>query len=260
MSHGQFCWYELMTTDTSAAESFYSNVVGWKPQRMDNPMTPYTVFNAGEAGVGGMMPLPKEACENGARPGWIGYIAVDDVDAYAKKVEAEGGSVHRQPCDIPGIGRFAVVADPHAAPFVLFTPLPKTGLTVPTAPFGTPGTTGWRELYSGKVEDAFPFYSKLFGWTKDQAIDMGAMGTYQLFATDDGGEAAGGMMTKPPHMPGPPSWLYYFIVDKVDGAMDRVKSAGGEILHGPVEVPGGNWIVQAKDPQGAAFALVGPER
>lgn len=256
MSHGQFAWYELMTTDPAAAEPFYRQVVGWNARNVDNPLTPYTVFNAGEFGVAGMMPLPREACEEGARPGWIGYIAVDDVDAYADKVQEAGGSLHRPPCDIPGVGRFAVVADPHGAAFILFKPLPSSA---PTAPFGTPGTAGWRELYSGKMEDAFAFYSKLFGWTKDQAIDMGPMGTYQLFATN-GGEAAGGMMTKAPEMPGPPSWLYYFIVDKVDSAMDRVRSGGGDILHGPSEVPGGSWIVHARDPQGAMFALVGPQR
>jgi uncharacterized protein len=70
--------------------------------------------------VGGLMPIPEDARAAGARPRWMGYIAVDDVDVYAARVNAVGGSVHRAPRDIPGVGRFAVVADPHGAGFMLF--------------------------------------------------------------------------------------------------------------------------------------------
>jgi predicted enzyme related to lactoylglutathione lyase len=85
-------------------------------------------------------------------------------------------------------------------------------------------------------------------------MDMGAMGTYQIFSAD--GQMIGGMFTKPPAVPAP-FWLYYFVVDAIDAAIERVKAGGGQILNGPMEVPGGDWIIQGRDPQGAMFALVG---
>jgi predicted enzyme related to lactoylglutathione lyase len=88
-------------------------------------------------------------------------------------------------------------------------------------------------------------------------MDMGPMGIYQLFAID--AVPSGGMMTKTKDMPAP-TWLYYFNVDDIDAGAKRVTDAGGQILFGPIEVPGGSWIVQCRDPQDAMFALLGPRR
>jgi predicted enzyme related to lactoylglutathione lyase len=251
--HGKFCWYELMTTDNKAAEGFYGKVLGWRGQDMDGPHGTYTILSVGETGIGGVMALPPDLCAAGARPGWSGYVSVDDVDDYAVRVKQAGGTVHREPADIPGIARFAVVADPDGAVFNLIKGFSTEPPKCP--PPGTPGHTGWRELYAGNWESAWAFYSGLFGWTKAEAHDMGPMGIYQLFSID--GVLSGGMMTKPEQMPAP-SWLYYFNVDDIDAATVRVKQNGGQILHGPMEVPGGSWIVQCADPQGAMFALLEP--
>ena len=98
------------------------------------------------------------------------------------------------------------------------------------------------------------FYADMFGWTKADAIDMGPMGKYQLF--NHGDKTIGGMMQKPPNIP-VAMWNFYFNTSDVDAASARVTAAGGKVVHGPVEVPGGQWIVQALDPQGALFAVVG---
>jgi predicted enzyme related to lactoylglutathione lyase len=254
-SHGKFCWYELMTTDAAAAETFYRGVVGWGANDAGQPDMAYTLLLAGEAPVAGLMTLPEAACAGGAKPGWIGYVAVDDVDAYAARVTEAGGSVHRAPADIPGIGRFAVVADPQGATFVLFKG--TAGMSPPPAGCNHPGYTGWHELMAADGEAAFKFYAGLFGWTKADAMDMGPMGIYQLFAAG-GGLAIGGMMTKPPSVPAP-FWTYYFQVDGIEAAVSRIKAGGGTIINGPMEVPGGRWIVQGLDPQGAMFALLGPK-
>jgi uncharacterized protein len=251
-SHGKFVWYELMTTDAKAAESFYRGVVGWGAKDAGMPGIDYTLLSVGEAQVGGLMMLPEGAREAGARPGWMGYVAVDHVDAAAAQFKQDGGRVHREPDDIPGVGRFAVVADPQGAIIALFKGMGEEPKPVA---MGTPGHVGWRELAAADGASAFDFYSKHFGWTKGEAIDMGAMGTYQIFA--HGGEPIGGMMTKPASVPAP-YWLYYFNVDGIASAEQRVGAAGGKIINGPMEVPGGSWIVQCLDPQGAMFALVGP--
>ena len=252
---GKFVWYDLMTTDSKAAESFYRSVIGWDAK--DSGMTDrsYSLLSVGPTMVGGLMPIPNAARAHGARPVWTGYIGVDDVDAYAARVKSAGGVVHRAPEDIPGVGRFAGVADPHGATFNLFKGN-RDEEAAPAAP-GTPGHVGWHELHAGDGASAFAFYSGLFGWTKAEAMDMGAMGVYQIFAT--GGAPCGGMMTKMPQTPAP-FWLYYFNVDALDAAITRVKDAGGQTIIDPMEVPGPMWVVHCLDPQGAIFAMVGPKR
>jgi predicted enzyme related to lactoylglutathione lyase len=199
------------------------------------------------------MALPESATQAGARPGWIGYVAVEDVDASALQATKAGGRVYHAATDIPGVGRFAVVGDPQGAVLALFKGASEA--EPEPAPQGTPGHAGWRELHATDREAAFAFYAELFGWTKGEALDMGPMGLYQLFAA--GGEVLGGMMTKPETAP-MPFWLYYFNVAGIDAAAGRLQAAGGQILIGPMELPGGGFILQCLDPQGALFALVGP--
>ncbi|MBM3648056.1 MAG: VOC family protein [Alphaproteobacteria bacterium] len=238
-----FVWYELMTTNAKAAAGFYRKVVGWKADDAAMPGMDYTLLKAGEAPMAGLMDMPKEAKGAGAMPGWMGYVGVDNVDAYVGRVTKAGGAVHMPATDIPNVGRFATVADPQGAVFSLFTPGDGPPPTQPEA--GTPGTIGWRELMAGDGDKVFAFYAGLFGWTKAEAIDMGPMGKYQLFAA--GAEPIGGMMTKPAEMP-MPAWCYYFQVDAIGAATERLKSAGGKVVNGPMEVPGGSWIVQGIDP------------
>jgi hypothetical protein len=252
---GKFVWYDVMTSDMKAAETFYCGVIGWTAK--DSGMTgpPYTLFSAGPTMVAGLMTLPEDARAMGVPPCWTGYIGVDDLDAFVGRVKSAGGAIRRPPSDIPGIGRFAVVADPHGAAFILFQP--SGNPEAPTPAPGTPGTVGWHELYAGNLDAAWAFYENLFGWTKSEAVDMGQMGIYQTFAT--GGHAVGGMMKKPPQIP-VPCWVYYFNVEAADAAAARVTQSGGKVANGPVQVPGGSWIVQCFDPQGAFFAIVAPKR
>lgn len=251
----RFIWYELMTSDLEAAKAFYSKVVGWNTKAWGEAgAPPYVILEAQETGVGGMMPVPEDAQAMGARPAWLGYLHVTDVDKAAESLKAAGGKVHRAPADIPGVGRFAVVADPGKAMFMLLAPL---GEDRPLPPPGISGHVGWRELFAENLDEALEFYGGQFGWTRGDAFDMGAMGVYQLFATAEGQQ--GGMMRRPPQVPAA-FWLYYFNVEAIDAAADRVKSAGGSVMMGPAEVPGGMWIVQAMDPQGAMFGLLASKR
>jgi uncharacterized protein len=246
----KFIWYDLMTPDVKAAEKFYASVVGWKIADSGMPGMTYSTVSVGDVMVGGIMQRPPEMGD--VSPGWQGHIYVPDVDKYTKDVVKAGGVVNHGPADIPGVGRFADVSDPHGAAFILFKP--NTSETPQPVKENTPGQIGWCELHAGDGAAAWKFYEKLFGWTKVQALDMGAMGIYQTFATG-GQEQVGGMMTKMPDMP-KPMWLYYFNVDAIDAAAKRVETAGGKIIMGPDQVPGGQWIVQCIDPQGAQFQLI----
>ena len=246
---GKFSWYELMTSDIEAAGKFYSDVVGWTTKAVSSSDgMQYTTFNLGDVGMAGMLHMP-------AHTAWIGYIAVDDVDAHIEKIVEAGGKLWRPATDVPGMLRFAVLSDPQGAAIVVFTPDPRMPSPErPTPP--TPGTIGWHELYTTDLDAGFEFYKKLFGWSKVTDMDMGPMGVYRIF--DQGGNSPmgdGGMMTKAPEIP-VSSWSFYFNVDAINAAIGRVKAGGGKIVNGPMQVPGGQWIVQGQDPQGAMFSLV----
>src|SRR5690606_34075013 len=101
----------------------------------------------------------------------------------------------------------------------------------------------------------FPFYEKVFGWKLSRDFNMGPMGNYKVFSVD--GVDHGGIMTAPSGAP--IGWSFYFMVDDVKDAASRITSLGGTVLHGPMEVPNGDWVVKGKDPQGVDIALVSPK-
>jgi hypothetical protein len=257
MSNPTFIWYELITPDPAAAARFYETVVGWRTAPFEGGMD-YTILWAGDHGVGGMGPLPGDMRESGLKPGWYGYVGVPDADAAAAGIRSLGGTVLRAPDDIPGVGRYAVAADPTGAAFMLLAPKPMD--SPPPAPPArmTPGNVGWHELNAGDGDAAFSFFSRLFGWSQVGAFSMGAHGTYVLWSPD-GGEMIGGMMTRMEGTPAP-TWVYYFVVEGIDAAAERIAANGGTIVNGPMPVPDGSFIVQAVDAQGAAFALVSATR
>jgi uncharacterized protein len=243
---GRFRWYELQTSDAAGAEAFYCAVVGWRAERLGEPPLGYTTLNTAKGGVAGIMTLGAD--EGPAR--WIGYVAVDDVDAAAERVKAAGGAVRQPPFDVPGALRFCGVADPQGAPFVVFK-----GTSPEGPPTGGPedaGYVGWHELFAADGAAAFEFYSSQFGWTKTGAF--GPTGAYLLWS-DGRGADAGAVTTKPLGTP-PPAWNFYFQVDSIEAAIARLRAAGGALKMGPMQVPTGGWIAQGTDPQGADFCLL----
>jgi uncharacterized protein len=246
----RFAWYELLTTDVAAAGAFYGKVVGWGAKDASTPELAYTVLTAGEVPVGGLMDLPEEGRRLGATPRWVGYVAVDDMDAMATRIRRRGGAVLLPPTD-SNIGRVSVVADPQKATFALVS-----GLTYrQRQPNGLDvlGHVGWHELLAEDRNKIFDFYGELFGWQKAHGETEPA-DLYQLFSA--AGQTIGGMLTKLPSVP-QPCWLYYFNVDDIGAAAKRVNNGGGRILQGPIELADGCWIARCVDPQGALFALQG---
>lgn len=255
---GDFIWYELMTGDADAAEDFYGAVLGWTFTRA-GPATPdYRIINAGdekeeERGVGGIMPISPAMAEHGARPLWTGYILVEDVDESAAAILAAGGSVLMPAMDIPQAGRIAMVGDPQGIPFYIMRPAGEGESHAFASDRPRIGHCAWNELITPDPAGAMAFYTGQFGWVKDGEMDMGAMGAYEFLRH---GTVIGALMPKPPQMPRG-GWNHYFRVADIDVAERIVREKGGAIWNGPHEVPGGDWIIQGGDPQGAAFALVG---
>lgn len=251
VNSGGFVWYELMTGDVEAASAFYAAVAGWRIEGAGVPGMNYRIAKTGEYRVAGLTGWPEG--DETRPPMWFGYILVEDVDAAAKRLREAGGAVHREPVDLPGVGRFAIVADPQGAGFMLFK---GVGDAPPEPAANTPGTIGWHELHTTDWKAAFAFYRELFGWQESVANDMGPFGIYQTFSV--AGTWTGGLMngggSPEPH------WLYYINVDDVDAAASRITDAGGHVVHGPHQVPGGSWVIMGKDPQGADFAVTGARR
>lgn len=261
-SHGDFIWYDLMTSDVDAAQQFYGKILGWTFRDSGQKDMRYQTIEAKGQGIGGVMELTREMTGGGARPCWMGYIVVDDVDASAKSIKDAGGTVHMQPRDIPSVGRVALVTDPQGVMFYIMRPTPPADNPDATshafmATKPLVGHCGWNELATSNLDSAVNFYINQFGWRQDEEVDMGPMGSYKLF--HHGPDMIAGMMKAPDEMP-VSMWSYYFEVSNIDAAVATVKSSGGQIIQEPREVPGGEFTVNGVDPQGASFALVGPRQ
>jgi hypothetical protein len=244
-----FAWYELLTTDVSAAQSFYGEVVGWDVRDVSTPEFAYRLFSVGGTPVAGLLELPPDGRKKGATPRWVGYVAVEDVDGVVDQLKRLDGTVYVPPTD-SNIGRIAVVADPQTATLALVKGL-KYG--DPDAEPGGPGRVCWHELFAADAQAAFEFYSRLLAWRKAEPMTT-PIDSYRLFAA--GEWTMGGMFNKIVTAP-VPFWLYYFEVADLDLAVGRVRTEGGQITRGPIELRDDIWIAHCIDQQGAVFALQG---
>jgi len=252
-SRGRFVWYELITTDMPAACAFYANVMGWELRDASMPGTAYTLCATAQGTVCGVIALPAAGESKAAKPCWIGYVGVDDVEAAATRAIELGGVVEVAPQTVPDVSRFAVIADPQMVPLGIMKwlmPRPQPG-----AP-GAVGEIGWHELMVSDAANAFGFYHALFGW-QNAGNETGPRGSYRLFSA--GGETIGGMIDEP-SIAQVPLWLHYLNVGDIDAAMKRVAAGGGRVLAGPTAVSNDKWVVQCFDPQGAVFALMGSRK
>lgn len=246
---GRPVWYELMTTDPKAAETFYRNVIGWTSAPFEGSPMPYTVFSrSGGVQVAGLMARPDDMP---APPFWAMYVAVPNLDDVVRQITGLGGGELSPVIEVPSVGRMQMMRDPQGAAFYILEPAPSEERPETAAEVGE---ASWHELMTTDAAAAMKFYSEVFAWQPSETMDMGPMGKYHMFNRPHG--MIGGMMNKPPELANvPPFWAIYFRVPDINAAVERIKKNGGTIANGPMEVPGGDWIVNAIDPQGAAFSL-----
>lgn len=252
--HGEVTWHELMTGDPQAAQAFYADVLGWRFDSGDAGGRSYSVILAGEVPIGGMIGLDEAMQQGGARPVWAGYVAVDSLEQAADGVRARGGQMLMEGLAIPGMGRCALAAGPEGAPFYLmeYDAAPPGA----AAQFPPPnGHCAWNELSVRDPDAALDFYGGLLGWRQEGELPMGEHGSYRFVQLGD--RMFGAVM--PVGDTGiPTGWTFYFIVPDIDAGAAAVRTGGGQVLHEPVEIPGGDFSLRAIDPQGAGFGLVGP--
>lgn len=259
--HGTPIWYELMTKDPAAAKAFYDKVIGWSiADKSDYPGMDYRMIDTASKGgggdfVGGVLPLTQEMCDGGAFPTWLFYLGVDDVDAAAARIKDRGGAVHMEPFDVPDVGRMAMVADPQGNPFYIMRGA-SDGDSTAWSPMGM-GKCSWNELSTTDQTGGNAFYADVFGWTyPDKMVIPEEMGGGEYVFVDVAGQMIGATMSAHPEQPA--GWQFYFRAPDIQDAAAKVKAAGGTVLQEPMEVPGGDMIIVASDPEGVRFGVVAP--
>jgi uncharacterized protein len=258
-----FIWYELMTHDPAGAAAFYGAVVGWTIAAERDPAAgdvDYRMIGRSDGGnAGGVLALNADMLAGGARPLWIGYLHVADVDAAVDAIKADGGAVQMPAMDIP-VGRIAMVTDPQGAPFYVMDPKPpegSEGMESDVFSVTEAQRVRWNELATSDPDAAITFYKKHFGWGQEGEMDMGPIGAYRFIQRGD--VMIGAVM---PLMEGypVPVWSYYIGVDDIDRAHAAVRANGGTVTNEPMEIPGGEFAMNAIDPQGAPVGFIGPRK
>ena len=123
-AHGHFHWNELVTRDVEKAKKFYGSTIGWTFDGMPMPDGTYWVAKMGERPVGGIFPMSGPHFD-GVPDHWMPYVAVDDVDARLKKATAAGATMMREPFEVPGVGRIAILTEPGGAGVGWITPVQR---------------------------------------------------------------------------------------------------------------------------------------
>ncbi|MEZ4456907.1 MAG: VOC family protein [Gemmatimonadales bacterium] len=240
---GRFLWHDLITPDGPGAEAFYPAVTGWRTAPVPGPR-PYRLWLADGVPVGGCL-----AESRGDRlPRWLTHVGTPNVDETVAQLKTIGGAVVRSPESLPGVGRFAVVADPFGATFGLFAPVhpePPPPEPVP------PGWFSWHELTAPDPGAALAFYRGLFGWESAGDVETAGGERYHLFGL--GGPPLGGVYRPANELP-EPAWLPFVRVADADRAAGAAQRAGGNLVVEPKEVKLRRIAVLA-DPRGRAFAV-----
>jgi uncharacterized protein len=239
-SIGTFIWREIMTPDVAASKRFYGEVFGWSFDDMPMEGFTYTMILNGKEGVGGMATLDPS---HGAPPHWIGTVCVADVDASTKTATEAGATVLMPPGDIPGYGRFVVLADPQGAPITLMCPIGEQ-----KAREGMPGLGEfcWEHLNTADAAGSKAFFGKLLGW--ESSASPAGMDVLSIH-----GKQVASITPTPEGVP--THWLTYVVVDDLAAARDRVTNHGGKVMMHEQAVPGIGAFSVVTDNVGATLCL-----
>lgn len=237
---GQIVWHDHVSTDAESAKRFYGELLGWEFTLWEGGERPYSMIRVGDKEHGGFIGADPSS---GVQPHWGAYV-VAEVDAAVERAREAGGEILVEPNDIPEVGRFGVVADPHGA------------ISAPFAPaYDSPAPQGafvWDELLTPDIEGAKRFYGSVFGWGS-RDMDMGEMGTYTIFTRADGEDVGGAM--QPQGSPGPAHWQSYIATDDVDATAKRAVELGATMGLEPTTIEGVGRMAVLTDPTGAFFGL-----
>lgn len=244
-NRGSFVWYELKTPDASASHRFYARAVGWKTEPFAADPS-YLMFAASSGPVGGTEVTDTEP------PRWLPYIGADDLDGTLAKAIELGAQVVAGPGEGGG-GQYAILKDPQGVEFGVYaSPMPPRAQSKPKR-----GEYAWHELLTRDAPAALEFYAALFGWEKIREHELAGEGNYLIFGRE--GQELGGMFNKPSGGSEGQYWLGYVRVKNIHQSIAKIEQAGGTVVVPAMEVPSGDWVAQAIDPQGALLAIYTPK-
>jgi predicted enzyme related to lactoylglutathione lyase len=239
-------WVDLGTADLEDAIRFYTSLFGWEAEVSGEEYGGYTTFRLDGRATAGAGPLYGE----GQPTAWSTYVATDDADVIAARVEAAGGKVLVPPFDVMYQGRMAAFLDQAGAPFSVWQAGTMRGADI----FDVPGALTWSELVTRDVEGSAAFYGAIFGWV---ARESSMSGMDYIVWEHDGRPIAGMQPMDGDEWPDdlPPHWMLYFAVTDCDDSAADVQSLGGRIVQPPTTLPIGRYAV-VEDPQGGTFSIL----
>jgi predicted enzyme related to lactoylglutathione lyase len=241
-------WVDLGTTDPAAAAEFYSALFGWDLIDTGPETGNYRIClknGLPAAGIGGQTPGGPDL------PTWTTYLAVDDADASAAAIAANGGVLVMPVMDVADQGRMAIALDPNGAAFGIWQAVQMPGAQI----VNEPGGLVWNENVSHDPVTARKFYAAVFGY------DYTPIEGDEDYATINGagpGNTVGGIGAFGAEMPAetPAQWRTYFMVEDADSAAQTTVSRGGQVPMGPMDTPFGR-MAAIQDPQGGVVWVMG---
>ena len=220
----QFSKIELRTHDVNAARAFYLSALGYEVKHI--------------------VRLPEVAAARGAPSHWLGHIRVDHVDDCATAFVASGAQRLGPTQQTSNGANMALLRDSGGA-VVALSSTPDDVLGVDVA---------WYQLLTADLEKAAANYQDSLGWLMTERVDLGEIGTAQLFSWHPD-RANVGILIDIMRLPmAHPHWLFHFRVPALATAVAAVRAAGGKVVDQTV-MNDGTQIAVCDDPQGAAFAL-----
>jgi hypothetical protein len=239
-------WVDLATADLADATRFYAGLFGWTADVSGDDYGGYTTFLLNGQPVAGAGPLLGQ----GQPTAWSTYLATDNADAVAARVEAAGGKILVAPFNVMDQGRMAAFLDPTGAPFSVW----QAGTVHGASLFDVPGALTWNELNTRDVEGSKAFYGSVFGWV---LRDSSMAGLPYVLAELNGTPVCGlqPMIGDDWPIDMPAHWMVYFAVRDCDISAQHVLNLGGRVLHPPTSLPIGRYAV-LEDPQGGLFSIL----
>jgi uncharacterized protein len=244
-AHGTPCWVDVTSTDIERTNAFYGQLFGWKAEDQGEQAGHYTLYTLNGKNVAAGSPPPPGS--EGIPPHWTTYLASDDVDATAAKVQDAGGTVLMEPFDVFDSGRMAIAADPGGATFGIW----QAGNHIGAELANEPGTLSWNECHAPEPARAAEFYAAVFGYTIDEA-DFGGGEPYRVLQVDGRGIAGVAGVGEGEQ----PNWRTVFSVAACDDTVAKARELGGVVVAEPYDIPTVGRYATLRDPDGAVFGVL----
>jgi predicted enzyme related to lactoylglutathione lyase len=242
---GKFVWRDLMTDDIPAVKKFYSELFGWTYLDVADEDNDYTVVLHDGKPIAGMFNL-RDVKEEHKYSQWISYVSVADMNQAINFTKKSGGTIYREPFELPNRGNVSYVLDSQNA--VLAFVKSSSGDPKDVEPIYNEWL--WTELWTKDIENSSSFYTELFGYSLKK-FSTSAENLYYVFQKENKPRAG---MLKIPYEDVKPHWMPYVAVKDPADVVNKVEQLGGTIYLGSDEISGSDAAIIA-DPSGAVFTV-----